>query len=193
MEFRYQNGLVKACQWLSVASHLLFELSIEIALCDDKRANTASTITSSDLEEEIIELKQNPYATELNQLAEKLRDKLEIIMVINDLDPFEIESWHMLDIFDEEPPEHKRKWEYHDLVRFCYKQISFFPVQMLTVITPGMQMLHSQPHNSGHYPKPDAVYEKSVALLLDAIEDFDSAIQGFIIARYFAKIEGRIV
>ncbi|GEM_PF-5490382 len=191
MESRYQNGLIKACQWLSVASHQLFELSIEIALCDDKRGNI-SPIRVDESQLDSIALKQNPYATELNELAGKLRDKLDIIMVINDLDPFEIESWHLLDIFDDDTLEKKRKWAYHDLVRFCYKQITFFPAQLLAIISPDIQLLQASAGNK-LMNKEDALYEKSSSILLDALDDFNAATQGFIIARYLAKNEGRIV
>ncbi|WP_374164910.1 hypothetical protein [Arcticibacter sp. MXS-1] len=194
MEFRYQNGLMEACQWLSLASHVLFEMSVEIALCDDKKENNTPPLSLSDLKMlDGLGMKQNPYVTELNQLAEKLRDKLELLIEINNLDTFEIESWHLLPIFDDDAPEKKLKLSYHKLVLFAYRQIAFFPAKVMSIVLPGVQMLLTHTMDTTPYSKDERLYERSFRLLIDAADDFDTASQGFIIARYLAKIEGRIV
>lgn len=193
MASRYQNGIRKACQWLSFASHQMFELSIEIALCDDKKENTGPLFKVIENQLEITGTVQNPYAEELNQLAVKIREKLDIIIAINCIDPFEIESWNMLDIFDGDflPPKVKRS--YHDLVRFCYQQVSGGPDELEAIINPYRTILEENSGDGRRYTEEEVLFEKTTSLIMQAEDDFKTAAQGFIMARYLAKKEGRIV
>lgn len=193
MEPRYQSGVLKACQWLSFSSHQMFELSIEIALCDDKKENTDPVFKVVENELTVTGTIQNPYAEELNQLAVKIREKVDFLITINRLDPFRVESWDQLDIFDVDMPAPAHRKAYHDLVRFCYQLLTDIPRELMKIIDPGLQVLREHSKDGRLYSEEDVLYEKTSNILIHILDDFKEAQSGFVMARYLAKNEGRII